>query len=96
MAALPFIYYFIYCLIGISVVLQPLNVQINSVSNNILLQLLFDGDKDLSGDVNKYVLKQTLNFNALNWLTFVLHLIITLNPLDNQFLVLVSLFHIAC
>ena len=48
-------------LAGISVVLRPF-VQINSLSNNILIQLLLYGDKDLSSDINKHVLELTLNF----------------------------------
>ena len=48
-------------LAGMSVVLQPF-VQINTLSNNVLVQLLLYGDKNLSSDVNKHVLKLTLNF----------------------------------
>ena len=48
-------------LAGLSVVLQPF-VQINTLSNNVLVQLLLYGDKDLSSDVNKHVLELTLNF----------------------------------
>ena len=47
-------------LAGVSV-LRPL-VQINSLSNNVLTQLLLYGDKDLSNDVNKEILQLTLNF----------------------------------
>ena len=46
---------------GVSVVLQPF-VQINTLSNNVSVQLLLYGDKNLSSDVNKHVLEQTLNF----------------------------------
>ena len=42
-------------------VLRPL-IQINSLSNNVLTQLLLYGDKDLSNDVNKGILQLTLNF----------------------------------
>ena len=48
-------------LAGVSVVLQPF-VQINTLWNNVLMQLLLYCDKDLSSDVNKHVLEQTLNF----------------------------------
>ena len=48
-------------LAGVSVVLQPF-VQINTLSNNVLVQLLLYGDKNLSSDVNKHVLELTLNF----------------------------------
>ena len=48
-------------LAGVSEVLQPF-VQINTLSNNVLVQLLLYGDKDLSSDVNKHVLQLTLNF----------------------------------
>ena len=48
-------------LAGVSEVLQPF-VQINTLSNNVLVQLLLYGDKDLSSDVNKHVLELTLNF----------------------------------
>ena len=46
-------------LAGVSVVLQLL-VQINTLSNNVLVQLLLYGDKILSSDVNKYVIELTL------------------------------------
>ena len=46
---------------SVSVVLQSF-VQINTLSNNVLVQLLLYGDKDLSSDVNKRVLELTLNF----------------------------------
>ena len=45
-------------LTGVSVVLQSF-VQINTLSNNVLVQLLLYGDKDLSSDVNKHVLELT-------------------------------------
>ena len=48
-------------LAGVSEVLQPF-VQINALSNKVLVQLLLYGDKDLSSDVNKHVLELTLNF----------------------------------
>ena len=48
-------------LAGVSVVLQAF-VQINTLSNNGLVQFLLYGDKNLSSDVNKHVLELTLNF----------------------------------
>ena len=47
-------------LAGVSVVLQPF-FQINTLSNNVLIQLLLYGNKDLSSDVDKRVLELTLN-----------------------------------
>ena len=35
-------------------------VQISTLSNKLLLQLLLHGDKDLPTDVDKYVLEHTL------------------------------------
>ena len=49
-------------LAGVPVVLQPF-VQINTLSKNVVVQLLLYGDKDLSSDVNKHVLELTLNFS---------------------------------
>ena len=45
----------------ISVVLQPF-AQVSTLSNKLLLHLLLYSDKDLPNDVNKYVLKLTLDF----------------------------------
>ena len=47
-------------LAGVSVVLQPLD-QIKTLSNNVLVQLLLYGDRNLSSDVNKHVLELTLS-----------------------------------
>ena len=46
---------------GVSVVLQPF-VQINTLSKNVLVQLVLYGDKARSSDVNKHVLELTLSF----------------------------------
>ena len=48
-------------LTGVSVVLQSF-VQINTVSNNVLVKILLYGDKSLSNDINKHVLELTSNF----------------------------------
>ena len=48
-------------LAGVSELLRPY-VRINSLPNNALIQILLYGDKDFSIDVNKNVLKLTLNF----------------------------------
>ena len=37
-------------------------VQINSLSNNILVEILLYGDKDFSDDVNKTILELTIKF----------------------------------
>ena len=41
--------------------IQPF-VQINSLSNNILVEILLCGDKDFSDDVNKTILGLTIKF----------------------------------
>ena len=46
--------------VGVSAVLQPL-AQINTLSSNVLVQLLLYDDKELSSDVNKHVIELTLN-----------------------------------
>ena len=48
-------------LAGVSVALRPF-VEIDSLSNNVLVQLLLYGDKNLSSDVNKSILELTLDF----------------------------------
>ena len=48
-------------LAGVSELLRPY-VRINSLPNNTLVQVLLYGDKDLPTDINKNVLKSTLNF----------------------------------
>ena len=48
-------------LAGVSELLRPY-VRINSLPNNALVQILLYGDKDLPTDINKNVLKSTLNF----------------------------------
>ena len=48
-------------LAGVSVALRPF-VEINSLSNNVLVQLLLYGDKNLSSDVNRSILELTLDF----------------------------------
>ena len=48
-------------LAGISVVLRPF-VDINSLPNDVLVQILLYGDKDLSNEINKNILKLTLDF----------------------------------
>ena len=48
-------------LAGVSVALRPF-VEIDSLSNNVLVQLLLYGDKNLSNDVNRSILKLTLDF----------------------------------
>ena len=48
-------------LAGVSELLRPY-VRMNSLPNNVLVQILLYGDKDFSIDVNKNVLKLTLNF----------------------------------
>ena len=45
----------------ISVVLRPF-IQVSTLSNKLLLQLLLYGDKDLPSDINKHVLEHTLEF----------------------------------
>ena len=37
-------------------------IQINSLSNIVLIKLLLYGDKDLSDNINKNILELTLNF----------------------------------
>ena len=46
---------------GVSILLRPF-AQINSFSNNALIQLLLYGDKDLSDDINRNILQLTKNF----------------------------------
>ena len=48
-------------LAGVSVALRPF-VEIDSLSNNVLVQLLLYGDKNLSNDVNRSILELTLDF----------------------------------
>ena len=48
-------------LAGVSELLRPC-VRMNSLPNNVLVQILLYGDKDFPIDVNKNVLKLTLNF----------------------------------
>ena len=48
-------------LAGVSVALRPF-VEIDSLSNNVLVQLLLYGDKNLSSDVNRSILELTLDF----------------------------------
>ena len=48
-------------LAGVSELLRPY-VRINSLPNNALVQILLYGGKDLPTDINKNVLKSTLNF----------------------------------
>ena len=48
-------------LAGVSQLVRPL-VQINSLSNIVLIKLLLYGDKDLSDNINKNILELTLNF----------------------------------
>ena len=48
-------------LAGVSELLQPL-AQIDSLSRNVLLQLLLYGDKDFPDDVNKIILQLTIDF----------------------------------
>ena len=43
----------------------PPFVQINSLSNNILVEILLYGDKDFSDDVNKTILELTRVFFGL-------------------------------
>ena len=45
----------------VSVALRPF-VEIDSLSNNVLVQLLLCGDKNLSSDVNRSILELTLDF----------------------------------
>ncbi len=48
-------------LAGVSEVLQPF-FEVNSLSNNALVQILLYGDEKLSIDINKSILKLTLTF----------------------------------
>ena len=48
-------------LAGVSELLQPL-AQIDSLSRNVLLQLLLYGDKDFPDYVNKIILQLTIDF----------------------------------
>ena len=48
-------------LAGVSELVQPL-AQIDSLSRNVLLQLLLYGDKDFPDDVNKIILQLTIDF----------------------------------
>ena len=48
-------------LAGVSVALRPF-VEIDSLSNNVLVQILLYGNKNLSGDVGRSILELTLDF----------------------------------
>ena len=48
-------------LAGVSELLRPFS-QINSLPNNVVIQLLLYGEKNLSDDVNKHLVELTLNF----------------------------------
>ena len=48
-------------LAGVSQLVRPF-VQINSLSNIVLIKFLLYGDKDLSENINKNILELTLNF----------------------------------
>ena len=48
-------------LAGVSKLVRPF-VQINSLSNIVLIKLLLYGDKDLSENIYKNILELTLNF----------------------------------
>ena len=48
-------------LAGVSVLLRQF-VEINSLSNDVLVQILLYGDKNLSNEINKSILKLTLVF----------------------------------
>ena len=49
-------------LAGVSQLVRPF-VQINSLSNIVLIKLLLYGDKDLSENINKNILELTLNYS---------------------------------
>ena len=49
-------------LAGVSELVRPLLAQINSLSRNVLLQLLLYGNKDFPADVNKIILQLTIDF----------------------------------
>ena len=46
---------------GVSELLRPF-VQIDTLRNNVLVQYLLYGNKELSNDVNRNILERTLNF----------------------------------
>ena len=48
-------------LAGVSELLRPY-VQIDTLPNNVLVQYLLYGNKELSSDVNKIIVEHTLNF----------------------------------
>ena len=48
-------------LTGVSEFLRPV-VQIDTLSNNVLVQYLLYGNKELSNDLNKNTIEKTLNF----------------------------------
>ena len=48
-------------LAGISELLRPF-VQIDTLPNNVLVQYLLYGNKELSNDINRNILERTLNF----------------------------------
>ena len=48
-------------LAGVSELLRPF-VQIDTLPNNVLVQYLLYGNKELSNDINRNILKRTLNF----------------------------------
>ena len=48
-------------LAGVSVLLQQF-VEINSLPNDVLVQILLYGDKNLSNEINKSILELTLVF----------------------------------
>ena len=57
---------------GVSELVRPL-AQINSLSRNVLLQLLLYGDKDFSDDVNKYSNPTDYRFHSQIWSVWVNH-----------------------
>ena len=48
-------------LAGVSELLRPF-VQIDTLPNNVLVQYLLYGNKELSNDINRNILERTLNF----------------------------------
>ena len=48
-------------LAGVSELLRPF-VQIDTIPNNVLVQYLLYGNKELSNDINRNILERTLNF----------------------------------
>ena len=48
-------------LAGVSELLRPL-IPIETLANNVLVKYLLYGNKELSNDVNRNILKHTLNF----------------------------------